>query len=45
MVNSVDFLVAKNNLNRAKNDLVRTKYNYIFRTKVLDFYLGNPIGF
>ncbi len=45
MVNSVDFLIAKNNLNRANNDLVRSKYNYIFRTKVLDFYLGNPIGF
>ncbi|MEO0469947.1 MAG: TolC family protein, partial [Bacteroidota bacterium] len=45
LVNSVDFLLAKNNLNRARFDLVRTKYTYIFRQKVLDFYQGKPIGF
>lgn len=45
VVNSVDYLIAKNNLARARNDLVQTKYNYIFRAKILDFYQGNPIGF
>jgi len=45
VLNSVDYLIAKNNLQRAQNDLVRSKYNYVFRVKVLDFYRGRPIGF
>ena len=42
-INSLDYLVAKNNLDRARNDLIRSKYEYIFRTKILDFYQGRPI--
>ncbi len=45
LVNSVDYLVAQNNLNQARFDLVRTKYIYFFRRKVLDFYMGQPISF
>jgi outer membrane protein len=41
--NSVDFLLASNNLNQAKSDLVRAKYEYIFKTKLLDFYQGNTL--
>jgi outer membrane protein len=43
ILNSVDYLQAKNNLARAKNDLVRAKYDYIFRSKILDFYNGETI--
>jgi outer membrane protein len=43
VINSVDYLLAKNNLIRAQNDLLRTKYDYIFKTKILDFYEGKPI--
>jgi outer membrane protein len=43
VINSVDYLLAKNNLIRAQNDRVRTKYDYIFKTKILDFYEGKPI--
>jgi outer membrane protein len=42
-INSVDFQVAQNNLFNAQADLLNAKYEYIFRVKVLDFYLGNPI--
>lgn len=42
-VNFVDYQVANNNLFAARADLIRNKYEYIFRTKILDFYLGNPI--
>ncbi|MEX2593176.1 MAG: TolC family protein [Anditalea sp.] len=42
-INSVDFQVAQNNLFNAQADLLNSKYEYIFRVKVLDFYLGNPI--
>lgn len=41
--NFVDYQVANNNLFAARTDLVRAKYEYIFRAKILDFYLGNPI--
>lgn len=43
-INSVDFQVAQNNLFNAQADLINAKYTYIFRVKVLDFYLGNPLN-
>lgn len=43
-INSVDFQVAQNNLFNAQADLINAKYSYIFRVKVLDFYLGNSIN-
>lgn len=39
----VDYQVASNNLFAAKADLTQSKYSFIFRVKILDFYLGNPI--
>ncbi len=42
-MNIYDYQVASNNLFRAKSDLLRSKYNYIFTVKVLDFYLGKPL--
>lgn len=44
-VNFVDYQVATNNLYMAKSDLVRSKFDFIFKQKVLDFYLGKPITF
>jgi outer membrane protein len=41
--NFVDYQVASNNLFRARSDLLRSKYDYIFKLKILDFYLGNPL--
>ncbi len=41
--NYTEYQVANNNLFVAKSDLVRAKYDYIFKLKILDFYLGNPI--
>ncbi|MEZ4688512.1 MAG: TolC family protein [Bacteroidia bacterium] len=43
VINSVDYLVAKNNLNRANNDLIRAKFDFIFKSKILDFYAGREI--
>lgn len=43
MVNSVEYNQAKNNLTKAQSDLAQSKYDYIFRTKILDFYNGTPI--
>jgi outer membrane protein len=42
-INFADFQLAQNNFFNAQADLVTSKYTYIFRVKVLDFYLGNPL--
>jgi outer membrane protein len=43
-VNFVDYQVASFNLFSARSNLVRAKFDYIFKLKVLDFYLGNPLN-
>ncbi|MEQ8908331.1 MAG: TolC family protein [Vicingaceae bacterium] len=45
MINSFDFNNEKNRLNNARSELLQAKYDYIFRTKVLDFYQGKAISF
>lgn len=45
MMNSLEFNTASNNLVRVKSELLRAKYDYIFKMKILDFYQGNPITF
>jgi outer membrane protein len=29
----------------AKSEQLRAKYDYMFRTKILDFYQGKPLSF
>jgi outer membrane protein len=43
MVTTVDFNLAKNNLARARSELIKAKYEYVFRMKIIDFYRGIPI--
>ena len=43
MVNAVDYNTAKTSLVKASSDLLRAKYEFIFRSKILDFYKGIPI--
>lgn len=43
--NTFDYSQAQNNLLRAQSDFVRSKYDYIFRIKILDFYQNKPIQF
>jgi outer membrane protein len=45
LVNSLDFNQAQTNLNKAQFDQIQARYDFIFRSKVIDFYLGNPITF
>lgn len=45
IINSFDFNNEKNRLNNAQSELLQAKYNYIFSTKVLDFYQGKTISF
>jgi len=41
----IEYNQIKNDLNSAKSDLTRTKYDYIFKLKILDFYQGKPLSF
>ena len=43
MINSVEYNQSKNYLTVAQSELLQAKYEYIFRTKILDFYNGVPI--
>jgi outer membrane protein len=43
LVNSVDYNIAQNNLISAKSSMLQAKYEYIFKLKILDLYMGKPI--
>ena len=43
LMNAFDFSQAQSRVDNAEADLIRTKYDYIFRLKVLEFYFGIPI--
>jgi outer membrane protein len=44
VINSVDFADAQNRLLAAKANETSSKYDYFFKLKVLDFYLGKPLS-
>jgi outer membrane protein len=39
----IDYLTAKNNLDRANINVISAKYDYILRTKILDYYQGKQL--
>lgn len=43
VITSVDYLVAKNNLDRAKNNLIISRYDFMLREKILNYYQGKPL--
>ncbi len=43
LVNPVDYNTQKNLLIKAESDLLQAKYDYIFKLKILDFYMGKPL--
>ncbi|MFT4203120.1 MAG: TolC family protein [Chitinophagaceae bacterium] len=40
VITTVDYIITKNNLDQSTMNLVAAKYDYILRTKILDYYLG-----
>lgn len=42
-INTFDLTTAKNNLDSSEVDVVVAKYEYLFRLKIVDFYLGKPL--
>ena len=45
MVNTTDYNTAKNKLITTQSQLLQAKYEFVFKTKVLDFYQGKPLKF
>jgi len=43
LVNSLDYNTSLTNLNKSQNDMIQARYELIFRSKVIDYYLGNPL--
>ena len=43
LANSVEYNISKTQLTAAESELISAKFDYIFKTKILDFYLGKPL--
>lgn len=43
LLNAFDFSQSQNRFEAAQSEVIRTKYDYIFKLKVLEFYFGIPI--
>lgn len=41
--NSLNYNTSLTTLNKSQNDMILAQYQMIFRSKVIDYYLGNPI--
>ncbi|MGZ3933067.1 MAG: TolC family protein, partial [Bacteroidia bacterium] len=37
---SVDFMLAKSNMDRANNNFIAAKYDYMLKARILDYYKG-----
>jgi len=44
LMNAFDFSQAQSRVDNAEADVIRTKYDYIFRLKILEFFFGIPIS-
>jgi outer membrane protein len=45
VMSATDFLIQKNNYVSSQSNLIQAKYNFIFQSKILDFYQGKNITF
>ena len=45
IANSIELFTAQTNMNRAEFEMIRRKYEMVFRGKVIDYYIGNQITF
>lgn len=44
ILNSIDYMAVKNEMIFAESNLVQSRYNLIFNTKVIEYYKGNPVS-
>ncbi len=43
LINSVEYNDAKKEANNALSELIQAKYDFVFRTTIIDFYMGKPL--
>lgn len=43
LMNSFDYSLARSRYENAENEVIRSKYDYFFKAKVLEFYFGMPL--
>lgn len=44
VMNSVDYNNAKKDMTNAESEVLQSKFDYLFKTTVLDFYMGKPLS-
>ncbi|MEQ8706515.1 MAG: TolC family protein [Phaeodactylibacter sp.] len=42
-INTLEFATARNTLDQARIELIRSKYQYLFNLKTIDFYMGKAL--
>jgi outer membrane protein len=45
VMSATDFLIQKNNFTQSQSNVIQSKFDYIFKSKILDFYQGKEITF
>lgn len=44
MVNTIEYNDSKNKMIKAESDMLQAKFDYVFKVKILDYYLGKPLS-
>ena len=44
IINTYEYNDIKNKLNIAESELIRAKYDYLFKIKIIDFYMGETLN-
>lgn len=44
IINTYEYNDSKNKLNKAESDLIQAKYDYLFKIKIIDFYMGETLN-
>lgn len=44
MLNTIEYNDSKNKIIKAESDLLQAKFDYVFKIKILDYYLGKPLS-
>jgi outer membrane protein len=44
LINALDYNTSLTTLNKSEFDMIQARYELIFRSKIIDYYLGNPIN-
>ncbi|MDD3739022.1 MAG: TolC family protein [Lentimicrobiaceae bacterium] len=43
MIKTTDYNISKNNLQNSEAELIKAKYDYVFKTLILQYFMGKPL--